>query len=494
MLFPRPEDHPVDAELWIVEGEGDAVSGSELGLAAVGIPGVAAAEKRQLAEWVGRFRGRRVVVLMDCDKPGRAAATKIASALVPIAAEVRKVDLDEQRNDGYDLTDWLKEADGDVSSARDALLTLRAAAPVVGTAPACEPESNTLELSPVVAPATSWDPLDLTDVVAGQEAVPAPDLLARTDGECLLYRGRTHTFSGEPETCKGWLLLHAAAQALNAGERVLYIDFEDSASTAVSRLRSLGVGTDAILRRFSYVLPDEPLSDKPLEALDRQLSPPPALAVIDGVTEALALQGFDLRDNGEVAQWLTLLPRRLKMAGSAVALIDHVAKDREARGRFAIGAQHKLAGVDVAYSVEVVKPFGRGQRGHVKLHVKKDRPGYVRQFAENERAADMHLASEQNGGVTITLQTPVESRKAFRPTGLMEQVSRAVEATPGITKRSLRGAVSGKKHDVKDLALEQLIAEGFVRVARDGQALHHRSERPYREADDTEDARGLSDS
>ena len=50
---------------------------------------------------------------------------------------------------------------------------------------------------------------------------------------------------------------------------------------------------------------------------------------------------------------------------------------------------------------------------------------------------------------------------AFRPTVLMERVSRAIEAKPGLTRRALRTAVKGK-HDVKELALELLIAEGYV--------------------------------
>ena len=47
--------------------------------------------------------------------------------------------------------------------------------------------------------------------------------------------------------------------------------------------------------------------------------------------------------------------RPIAAAGAAVVLIDHVAKDKEKRGRYAIGAQHKLAGVAVAYGIEVLR-------------------------------------------------------------------------------------------------------------------------------------------
>ena len=86
--------------------------------------------------------------------------------------------------------------------------------------------------------------------------------------------------------------------------------------------------------------------------------------MIDGVTEALALEGLDMASNQDVAELLQPA-RRGRSHGPAppCCSIDHVTKDREARGRYAIGAQHKLAGVDVAYRLDVVQPFGRGREG-----------------------------------------------------------------------------------------------------------------------------------
>ena len=68
--------------------------------------------------------------------------------------------------------------------------------------------------------------------------------------------------------------------------------------------------------------------------------------VIDGVTEAMTMHGLELKDNADVAKFVELLPRPLARMGAAVVLVDHVAKDTGGRGRFAIGAPHKLAGID----------------------------------------------------------------------------------------------------------------------------------------------------
>jgi hypothetical protein len=43
---------------------------------------------------------------MDCDRPGREAASRIASDLSS-SSDVRVLDLDPGRDDGYDLTDEL---------------------------------------------------------------------------------------------------------------------------------------------------------------------------------------------------------------------------------------------------------------------------------------------------------------------------------------------------------------------------------------------------
>ena len=70
-------------------------------------------------------------------------------------------------------------------------------------------------------------------------------------------------------------------------------------------------------------------------------------------------------------------------------LIDHVTKNSDSRGRFAIGAQAKLAGLDgAAYTIEVRKPLGRGMEGALSVRVAKDRPGAVRPNCGAYRASD----------------------------------------------------------------------------------------------------------
>ena len=102
-LFPAPEMVPDGGDLWLVEGEPDAISARAIGLQAIGVPGVSWAGK--LADHRDRFRKfERVLVLMDCDGPGRKAAALAGAALASVV-EVRILDLDLNRDDGRDVGD-----------------------------------------------------------------------------------------------------------------------------------------------------------------------------------------------------------------------------------------------------------------------------------------------------------------------------------------------------------------------------------------------------
>jgi len=333
--------------------------------------------------------------------------------------------------------------------------------------------------------ASSWEPVKLGPIIAGIEAGeivgPAPRLMVRTDGPCLLYPGEIHSLAGEPESCKGWVTLAAAAQIIPA-EAVLYLDFEDTPASIVTRLLALGASAEAIVQRFVYVRPSDPFTPDALWALlDARAY---ALAVIDGVSEAYSLLGLDVASTPDAVTFLAAAPPA-RRAGAAVLELDHVAKAKDTRGRYALGAQHKLAGIAAAYSAEVVKPPSRTAAGMVKIKVEKDRYGHVRSHAQGGVIAIAHVTPADGGEqVSVSLKPPDAIEPGgFRPTSYMERVSLVIEAQPGLSKRAVRESVHGKAATV-DLALERLIGERYVDARQDGQAIRHHSLRPFREADD----------
>jgi len=333
---------------------------------------------------------------------------------------------------------------------------------------------------------SSWGAIDLGPVLRGERVTPAPTVFCRDDGVMLLYPGRINLLMGETESCKSWGAAIAMAQELAAGHHVVYVDYEDTPESAVERLLSLGASPKSISDLFSYIQPDGRFDELATVVLAEIIEArgAPTLAIIDGVTEAMAMAGLDPNDGSAVAAFYASTPRWLAQTGAAVALVDHVTKSSEGRGRWAIGSERKISGLGgAAYIFDVLAPFGRGRTGKVKISVSKDRCGHVRQHEGAGRVvALMELKSWPDGGITTSIEAPPpdDGATTFRPTYLMEKLSAAIADQPGLTSRALRAAVRGKS-EAKDLALELLVNEGYVSVELGpNRARRHVSARPFR--------------
>jgi hypothetical protein len=248
------------------------------------------------------------------------------------------------------------------------------------------PPTGTISDAPVAIepPKSSWWPVDLSLVLSGQRERIKPELGHRQDGVALLYRGKEHSIASEPECGKTWWCALQVVDVLRAGGRVLFVDFEDDEWTIVGeRLLRIGAPGAAIgdpAGRFRYVRPDAPYSPGELEALMMFGDRPADLVVLDGVTEGMQVFGLDPLKQPDAAQWRKIMVRPALNLGVATLATDHVVKDREARQRFAIGAQHKLAGLTgVQFLMEQIDPFGRGLKGRSRVLVSKDRNGGLRQ-------------------------------------------------------------------------------------------------------------------
>lgn len=344
----------------------------------------------------------------------------------------------------------------------------------------------------------TWAPIDLTAILRGDYRPPEPAYLPREDGVALLYPGLTHSLHGESESGKSLVAQIEAVRLVNAGRRVLYIDCESDAASVVGRLIEFGADPFAVAQGFAYVRPEtDPRRTGEREAWDALLEQRFALVVIDGVTNALGLFGAESKDNDQVTRFMYAVPDRLaRRTQAAVVLVDHVTKDAQTRGRYAIGGQAKLAAITgAAYVVEIDgRPIGRGKEGVIALRLSKDRPGYLRSHCGPFRPSDRtqiacHVVIDSTADTpSVRFLAPTERSDepaTFRPTFLMEKVSRLIEAeAKPASKTIIEEGVQGKAKSVRD-ALSILIKEGFVTVqpgARNAQL--HLSTKPYRERDD----------
>lgn len=103
-LYPAPEEISGDWVL-LVEGEKDAITATLAGLPSVAIPGVGGAS-RALPE---RFKDKRLLICLDCDEQGRDAAGKISRTFTEAGVQNAIHDLDPERHDGFDVSDFARE-------------------------------------------------------------------------------------------------------------------------------------------------------------------------------------------------------------------------------------------------------------------------------------------------------------------------------------------------------------------------------------------------
>lgn len=352
-------------------------------------------------------------------------------------------------------------------------------------------------MTAAVAP-SSWMPIPVRPYLDGSVTVEKPTMMIRTDREALLYPGKVHSFHGESESGKSMLAQVVAAEQIMAGRDVLYLDYESDPGTVGGRLVAMRVTPEQIDQHLVYVNPDAAPDRTGFEALLKRRY---ALAVVDGVTEALGLSGASSKDNDDVTGWMRSLPRVIAArTGAAVILVDHVTKSADSRGRFAIGAQAKMGALTGAgYMVEVRQPLGRGMVGVLTVRVAKDRPGYVRgnggAFRSSDRSQLVAVVTIDSTGserIRAAIDPPGDEVSAhggpvagFRPTVLMERVSRLIEGSVRpLSFNDLQDGAHSKRANVR-AAVDVLLGEGFV-VADPGprNSLLHRSVKPYRQSDD----------
>lgn len=349
------------------------------------------------------------------------------------------------------------------------------------------PDDPYAETDPDDDPYTpTWGTVDLATYANGDYDPPTATLMPRDDGVCLLYPGLTHSIHGESESGKSWIAQAEAARILRDGGHVLYVDFESDPASIVGRFFELGITPDE-LAGLDYRRPEvKPTHDGEAGAWLEMLGHTYDLAIIDGVTDSLGMWGFKLTDNDDVATWARQFPKKLAaLTGAAVVMIDHVTKNADTRGRFAIGGQAKMSGLTgAAYIVDVIDPLGRGLCGVLSLRVAKDRPGTVRGHSGEMRKTDRtqevarFVLNATGDKLGASLRVPEDVTPQFRPTILMGRVSEYLALYPASSGRAIAEGVTGKVKHIRQ-ATTCLVSEGFVLTERRGTSVLHTNRKPF---------------
>lgn len=330
--------------------------------------------------------------------------------------------------------------------------------------PVSEPEQAAAPTEVPEGMETGWEPVDLALVLSEGYEPPRPDLLRRSDGAALLYRGRINALYGESGSGKSWIAMAACAQVIAEGGTVLYIDLEDHVGSVMARMMGLGLTAEQLMAGFLYVSPQVAWSGfaalqlvQLIEGYDVQL------AVIDSTGEAMALDGAEPNSDDDTARWFRQVPRTLAQAGPAVLLLDHVPKASDAPKGFAIGSQRKRAAIDGAsYRVEVITAPARGAKGHLKMITAKDRGGA---YQHGEKVAEVYVEDGIDSAVDLAI-TPPEMGTKDR---LKVEMTKWMRNKPAQVSSVLLKAVGGNQ-ETRRAALNELVADGYLTEAKKGNA------------------------
>ena len=348
------------------------------------------------------------------------------------------------------------------------LQSIGLADPIVGKKPEIQYDPDTGE---IIEQESSWKPIELSPYYDGLFQEQSANILSRTDGKALIYSGKVHSFYGESESGKSWVAQITTAELLKADKKVIYIDFESDPQDIVKRLKALGVSRANLLHYFTYIRPEgvRDVSDPYWQAI---LEPDSAtMVVIDGVTESLTMFGGETVDNDAITRWMRNFPRTVaNRSGAAVILIDHITKNSETRGRFAIGGQAKLATIDgAAYLVEPIEVLSPGRVGSLTIRVTKDRPGDIRRNAGMWRKSDrtqeaaVLTMDSTRAQIQYIIQPPTNEEEMEERMNhkRLKEVADFIHTNPGCSRRAVTDGVKGGREAI-GARLQEMFKQGFI--------------------------------
>lgn len=338
------------------------------------------------------------------------------------------------------------------------------------------------DLHPVAAPEHTWKPIDVVHAAANP---PEPPTIGQ-----LLYPAKRTLLSGERDSMKTWLALILVVAEIQAGYPVAWADLDAMGAGAIlERLRLLGLTDEQISAKFLYYAPAERLIGTALNEVAAQLAEVGArMFIADAFNPFLSLHGLDPNSTVDVETFWREVADPICRAGAAPVMLDHVVKNAQNRGHYAIGSERKASGAIVHLGTRIVTPFGRGRVGASVLECHRDREGYL----PKPKIGLLQLTANDGHNVTFTLKADTPgSSGAFRPTRLMERASEYLQLQhESVAKNHIITSIPGDDKAIR-AALDILITEGHA-AAHDGprKAILIEHVRPYREADEPEDDLG----
>ena len=246
---------------------------------------------------------------------------------------------------------------------------------------------------------------------------PTPTIGLRSDGVGLFYAGQVNSVFGEPEAGKTFLADCAAVEVLNKGGSVLTLDLDHNGpQSTIKRLLDLGAREGHLRNpeRFRYTEPDD---DQQVLAIVQDAKVwKPTLTIVDSMGELLPLFGASSNSPDDFTRVHTIVLKPLAKSGSAVIVIDHLAKNADSKVYGSSGTAAKKRAIGgTSLRVIAVDAFTPGSGGKAQVTINKDRHGGLRAKSpsgdKEPLAATFHLI-DNDGDLSWALYPAKDGERA----------------------------------------------------------------------------------
>jgi hypothetical protein len=310
-----------------------------------------------------------------------------------------------------------------------------------------------------------WPAVDLGAIFDRGIQVPAPTVVAISDGGGLFYPGLPNVIFGDPSAGKTALVQHAAAEELREGRAVYVVDYETHAESWLTRLLALGLTRDQIVGKLHYLAVHEGL--RPPTEFDSTAR----LVIIDSLSSVIDTTGGDSNSIEGVEAAYRQVVSPFTRAGLAAVIIDHVGNGDKSRPMGSIRKTGLVQGAMYKVAQDEGMKFGRGRTGSSTLTLFKDNPGGTG-AAKGTPIARFVMESKGAGDVIHCRINPVTAHEVWMEAALeaadgvvkaKQRMTMALQEAggAGLTKTGLRD-VSRAEGPVFESAMVNLIAGGTI--------------------------------
>lgn len=303
----------------------------------------------------------------------------------------------------------------------------------------------------------------------------SPEIIHRTDGEKMLYPGRSTFLGGSYGSMKSLLVLHGLLQDIREGRRPILLDYENGLDETRARLQQMGA-TEVEARELRYTYAPGFLPPAFVHRIGAKAAAEGTrLVVIDALTDAAAAIDLDLTGGavGDVKKFLDAVVDPWTAEGMAVVVLDNAPKGSLYD---ILGAQAKVALVSGPSFVVVPRVRSRrGTAGHSDIYALKDRSGGVSLTEDFAHAKESPITTQWfgrlvvepsgapgrgDGGMDVWIApgTPLSAGSGGGGSGLgaaMSALTREAEATAKLIRHAMDSAGSREVRSIR-------VLEGWV--------------------------------